>query len=137
LTNIWAGVGARLWAVSEKQAANESIRGKARSLPVGALGLFYCVGTRAITTPFLILSRADQERVVKNVWHEPWALPFRISPIATPDKALPVSGLINMLPRLRRENISWNRVLYVSPITAFAASVLTDTEWSDITSAIS
>jgi hypothetical protein len=37
ITNIWAGIGARRWAVSRDQAANiPGLYGKARSVPIGA-----------------------------------------------------------------------------------------------------
>ena len=45
LTNIWAGIGAGMWAVSETSASNPAAISRADNLPVGAFGMLYCVKT--------------------------------------------------------------------------------------------
>ena len=50
LTNIWAGIGARKWAVSQDQAANTGVTTKAKALRVGSLGILYCVETQSLTS---------------------------------------------------------------------------------------
>ena len=130
LTNIWAGVGAHLWAVSLEQARNASIRGKARNLPVGGVGIFYCVEDKALTTPFLIRSKPDLDTEITHVWPERWALSFRIVPLGSPEKRVPVSELRSKLPSLARTTSAWNSLFHISPLTVFAASKVSEDDWA-------
>jgi len=129
LANIWAGVGACTWAVSQGQAANSSIRGKARLFAVGSLGIFYCVKPKCITTPFMVTSKPRLDEVVSHIWRDKWALPFSIVPLGTPHKRISVSALASRLPSLRGGR-AWSSLLNVSPITVFAASKLTREDWA-------
>lgn len=129
LTNIWAGVGSHSWAVSPEQAANASIQGKARKFQVGCLGIFYCVSSKSLTTPFLVSSPPRPNEVVTNVWPEQWALPFGIVPMGSPHRQLPVSSLATKLPGLAGSQ-AWSSLFHVSPITGFAPSQLTPEDWA-------
>jgi hypothetical protein len=95
LTNIWAGVGARMWAVSEQQASNAAIKGKARRLGAGVFGLLYCVKNSSFTVPFVVRSRPNLEKIIYDVWPEPWHLPFQIIPLGTPLKRV-VQGRVEV-----------------------------------------
>jgi hypothetical protein len=129
LTNIWAGVGARLWAVSEAQAQNPSIAAKARDLPVGALGILYCVEKQSFTVPFVIRSKPDPNRVVSDIWPESWRLPFQIVPLGTPRRQMANEDLPSRLPGLRASGKGWHHVLHIQGLTAFAASEVGDADW--------
>lgn len=133
LTNIWAGVGSRSWALSHEQAANSSIQGKARKFQVGSLGLFYCVENKSLTTPFVVASKPRFDEVVSHIWPEPWELPFGIIPLGTPHRQLPVSDLASKLPSLRGGG-AWSSLFHVTPITVFAASQLTAEDWAVLVS---
>lgn len=89
LTNIWAGVGAGLWAVSKIDDMKARIT-KSGRLDVGSFGLIYCSETSSFTTPFVVLSKPDTGRIVSNIWPESWALPFRIHPLGNPHRQLHV-----------------------------------------------
>ena len=132
LTNIWAGIGAGMWAISLQQAKN--VRGateKAATMPIGALGLIYCSATHSFTTPFLVGS-SPTERTIEDVWPEPWTLPFRILPLGTPRKHLPKSDVATTLPTLRSTGRQWNHVLLVSPTTVFVPSKVDAADWEAI-----
>ncbi len=130
LTNIWAGVGARLWAVSEQQ--KRKVRGakrKAQSLHIGSLGVLYCVKDKCFTTPFVVSSRPNLEDVIKNVWPEEWVLPFGIHPLGTARKLLHKDQLRDILPSLSDGKRTWTQVLYVTPATIFVPSKLLASDW--------
>jgi hypothetical protein len=129
LTNIWAGVGARMWAVSPEQAANASIQGKARKFQVGSLGIFYCVLTKSVTTPFLVSSAPRFGHTVSNVWPESWELSFGIVPLGSPHKRLTVSSLGTKLPSLAGGK-QWTTLFTFQPVTVFAASQLQSEDWA-------
>jgi hypothetical protein len=122
LTNIWAAIGARKWAVSLAQSQNSSIRTKSQNLPIGSFGLFYCVETKSLTTPFVIRSKPSKEDIIKNIWPEHWALPFNIIPFGTPNKQLHKDELANILPFLQGKLYTWDKFIHISPTTIFAAS---------------
>jgi len=72
LTNVWAGIGAGLWAVAETSPTDMKARiTKSKRMQVGAAGLLFCNETHAFTTPFLVYSQPDPERVVTDVWAAP------------------------------------------------------------------
>ncbi len=131
LTNIWAGVGARMWAVSEAQAANPANVGKARNHLVGAFGLLYCSaeGVQSFTIPFVIRSSPDLNVTVEGVWPEPWRLPFRLIPFGTPRKLISKDSLRNLLPGLLASGKRWNDYLLISPTTVFAPSKIEEGDW--------
>lgn len=130
LTNIWAAIGSRKWAVSIPQSKNSSISTKSQNLPIGSLGLFYCVETKSLTTPFVIRSKPSKEEVIKNIWPEHWALPFNIIPLGTPDKQLYKDELAKILPSLKNNPQSWDKLIHISPMTVFAASKIPEEDWS-------
>ncbi len=89
LTNIWAGIGSRTWAVSIVDSANTQARKtRAKNVRVGQYGIIFCTDDRlkALTTPFLITSEPDAERNVSNIWEDEWTMPFGIHPLGTPRK---------------------------------------------------
>jgi hypothetical protein len=88
LTNIWAGIGARKWAVSKELAENPATVTKAKSLRIGSLGLLYCSETQSFTAPFLVSSAPEVNVSVSNIWPEEWWLPFSIFPLGSPNKQM-------------------------------------------------
>ena len=86
LTNIWAGIGARLWAVSHRGDAVMELgrKTKSQNMRIGSFGILYCNETHALTTPFIVYSKPDLHLTVENVWPEKWVLPFRIFPLGSP-----------------------------------------------------
>jgi hypothetical protein len=134
LTNIWAGIGSRNWAVSLEQGRNASIQGKAKNLPIGGLGIFYCVQEKALTTPFLIRSKPEPNRVIEHIWPEKWSLPFRIVPLGSPDSLITTIDLKKLLPSLSTGAKRWNELFHVSPLTVFAASKISETDWEILVS---
>ncbi len=131
LTNIWAGVGARTWAVAPKQAKSAQIQGKAKKLAVGSLGLFYCVESKCLTTPFMVTSKPQVGEIVSHIWSGQWGLPFGIVPLGSPHKTLRVSSLASKLPSLSSGQ-GWASLFHVAPATVFAASKLTPEDWAAI-----
>ncbi|MGG5821153.1 hypothetical protein [Falsiroseomonas sp. HW251] len=131
-TNIWAGIGAGLWAVADADGNYAAERAtKAAHMPVGSLGLIYCVENQSLTTPFVVFSAVDLDATVSDVWPERWVLPFRIHPLGTPRKALHKDAAMQDLPTLRssgKTNIS--HVLALQPITVFSATPLGDEDWA-------
>jgi len=134
LTNTWAGIGARRWAVSRRQGNNPSIRSKASKLPIGGLGLFYCVETKSFTTPFLIRTKPQADVVVEDVWPEPWALPFGILPLGSPERRMKKHELAERLPSLSDGGRHWTQLLHVEPPTVFAPSQISEEDWAVLVS---
>jgi hypothetical protein len=90
LENIRRGVDASKWAVStvSDSAMKGRITKAARYFKPGSCGLLYCGQTNSFTVPFVAVSAADPESVVRDVWPEPWVLPFSIRPLGGPDRHL-------------------------------------------------
>lgn len=128
VTNIWAGVGAELWAVPTKP--NASIRGKAAKIDVPSFGILYAGAEQALTVPFVILTRPDQEHIETEVWHGPWALPFKIKPLGTPRKMLPAREAKKVIPSFQRlKTDNFGKVFRVSGSYAFNRCDAEQADW--------
>lgn len=128
LTNIWAGVGARRWAVSREQAEMPGARTKARFLRVGSLGILYCVETQSLTTPFLVSSVPDEQATVTDVWPEEWHLPFGIHPLGSPHRQMGKAE-IAQLPTVLASGRRWNNVVRTQGQFVFQPTTLDAEDW--------
>jgi hypothetical protein len=87
------------------------------------------VETQSLTTPFVIRSKPSKEVIIINIWPEHWGLPFNIIPLGSPDKQIHKDDLCNILPYLKRNQRSWDRLIHISPTTIFAASKIPEEDW--------
>ena len=131
LTNVWAGVGAQLWAVplSNSLSSNKGRATKATKMPIGAFGLLYCSSEKCFTSPFIIHSTADPETIVANVWPGKWILPFSIRTIGNPHATLSWKEAAVELPSCL-DRTPLNKLLHVEPLTVFTADEISDADWS-------
>ena len=84
LTNIWAGIGAGLWAVSEVGSKDmETRKTKSLEMTISAYGMLYCAASHSFTTSFKVISEVKWKEI-KGVWPEAWWLPFGIKPLGSP-----------------------------------------------------
>lgn len=136
LTNIWAGLGARMWAVSQRdESAMRELKTKAGRMYLGALGLLYCSdpNIQALTTPFLVYSSPDPNKVIDNVWPEPWVMPFRIHPLGTPDKQLHKDTAKTLLPIFKAKNTTnIGHAFAIQPTTVFVPTTISSEDWQII-----
>ena len=130
LTNIWAGIGAGMWAVgeSDNQAFVKGRITKAARMPIGAFGILYCNETGSLTVPFVVYSKADADRKETEVWSKTWVLPFAIKPLGTPRRQLTRERAKQVLPSLKKK--SFEKLFLVQGQFAFQATDVTDTDWS-------
>ena len=132
LTNIWAGIGARLWAVAKSDVASFSAgrKTKSQNMRVGSFGILYCVETKSLTTPFIVYFKPSVSDTINNVWPEEWILPFKMLPLGTPNQQLSIDDAKNILPILAQAaNKNWTQVFHVQATTAFSASVVGQNDW--------
>ena len=135
LTNIWAGVGAQMWAVplSSSASSNKGRATKAAKMPVGALGLLYCSSDKCFTSPFVVQSGADTDpnTVISHVWEGPWILPFSIRTIGNPHGRLSWKDTSTLLPSCS-DGTLLNKIIHVEPLTVFTGDEISDLDWSFI-----
>lgn len=80
LKHIWIALQRRMWAIADIMPDQLASRvTKARELPLGADGLFYCSDAKCFTVPFRIQSQPEL-REVRDVWPSVWHFPFKIEP---------------------------------------------------------
>ena len=130
LTNIWAGIGARLWAVAKSQADHVGgITAKALRMLPGSLGVLYCSETKSFTTPFVVYSVPREGAIIGNVWPEEWTLPFGIQPLGTPHRQLTTDRAKELLPILRGSDRSWHHIIQIQATTAFVPTEIGEEDW--------
>jgi hypothetical protein len=133
LTNVWAGVGAQLWAVpnSDSAQSNKGRATKASRMAVGSFGILYCTEKQSFTSPFVVHSIADPDRVVMDIWEgdRGWILPFRIRTIGNPHALLSWERAKSELPSCKN-GISLNSLIHAEPLTVFTGTEITAEDWS-------
>lgn len=130
LTNIWAGIGAGMWAVGESENS-AFVKGritKAARMPIGAFGILYCNETGSLTVPFVVYSKADPDRIETEVWSKNWVLPFAIKPLGHPRRQLARERARQILPSLKDK--SFEKLFLVQGQFAFQATEVTDADWA-------
>ncbi|MDQ1638537.1 MAG: hypothetical protein QOF62_1876 [Pyrinomonadaceae bacterium] len=132
LTNIWAGVGAGMWAVSLKLAKNKGTITKSQRMQIGSVGVLYCSETEEFTTPFLVKSLPDTKKEISHVWDKNWGLPFKIAPLGSPIKRLSKNVVAKELPSVTSSGKNWNKILYVQPNFSFQPSTISTEDWAFI-----
>lgn len=130
LENIKRGYEARLWAVS---MANQGRRTKARKyMSIGSRGLLYCGPLHSFTVPFLVETTVDHNKVVTDVWPEPWVLPFKIRPLGSPEKMLHADSAKLLWPYLhKRANMSGGvtAAMNITGVTVFVPVDISEDDW--------
>ncbi|MBY0431259.1 MAG: hypothetical protein K2Q10_08680 [Rhodospirillales bacterium] len=88
--NITRGFENKKWAVATKSEAIMAGRRTkaAKYLNPGDYGILYCAPRQYFTVPFIVKSKADPNFIEKDIWPEPWSLPFDIEPLGSPYKTL-------------------------------------------------
>jgi hypothetical protein len=134
LTNIWAGIGARRWAVAETSPSDMKARiTKSRRMQVGSFGLLYCNETHAFTTPFLVYSVPDKDELVTDIWPEKWRLPFAIHPLGSPARQLHMDKAMTTWPVLEKSKArSITAALNLTGTTVFVPTEISIEDWSAI-----
>ncbi len=131
VTNIWAGIGAKKWAVSETNEQTRKGRITAsKKMPIGSLGIIYSKEHKAFTTPFIVYSHPDPEARVDNIWPETWILPFSIQPLGSPDRMLSTTDAMAKLPVCQnsgKQNIS--HVIFIHGQLVFTPTEISPMDW--------
>lgn len=135
-TNIWAGIGARRWAVSKAQDSIMKAREtRAKSISVGNLGLIYCsaADSKALTTPFLFRSQPEAAATEISVWPEEWQMPFRIHPLGTPRKEWKAREAATLLPFNKgSDNTNASSVFKANGNSVFSPIMIGENDWAMI-----
>jgi hypothetical protein len=131
LTNIWAGVGAQMWAVplSSSASSNKGRATKASKMPVGAFGILYCSHNKCFTSPFIVHSKVELNTIIEHIWPGKWILPFSIRTIGNPHAALGWTDVSKQLPSCA-DGAPLNRILHVEPLTVFTGDDILNEDWS-------
>jgi len=133
LTNIWAGIGAKMWAVAETSPSDMKARiTKSKRMKIGSLGLLYCNETHSFTTPFLVYSVPDPDKIISNVWPEKdWRLPFRIHPLGNPSKQVYKDNAMETWPILNKNRFSSvSAAMNITGTTVFVPVEISKDDWA-------
>jgi hypothetical protein len=104
-------------------------------MKVGSLGILYCSETHALTTPFIVYSKVDVNRVVENVWPEAWVLPFKIHPLGTPEQQLSSDEAKRVLPIFTGSGeTNFGKIFHVQAVTAFSPTSVHEEDWEVLVS---
>lgn len=134
ITNIWAGIGARKWAVSEAEpSVMAARRTRAVDIRIGQVGIIYCSadGSKSLTTPFIFTSTPEIDGCEEMVWPERWRMPFDIHPLGNPRRQWGVHEAARTLPfALRAQKQDITSIFKVVGTAVFSPIEIGDDDWS-------
>ena len=131
ITNIWAGIGAKKWAVGIN-SIQKTYETKSKNMNVGSMGVIYCTETQCFTMPFVVLSKPKMDVKIDNIWPETWILPFSIHPLGNPNRMLSKDTVQQWI-----KDSNWNHIFGISPTQAFSSSEIPDDLWEKVILALS
>lgn len=133
VTNIWAGIGARRWAISERASETPGPAARVTIFPIGSLGVIYVSGSEGgyLTTPFITCTQPDTNAEATDVWPETWVCPFKIHPLGTPERRLSIDTAQDVLPCLQ-DGGHWHHILKIAPVAVFSPVEITEEDWQII-----
>jgi hypothetical protein len=137
IENIQRGFEAQTWAVAtvSSSAMKGRITKAEKYFAIGSQGILYCSPTQSFTVPFIVKTKANPHRVVKDIWPEPWVLPFEIQPLGNPTKQLHRDTAEKRWPFLRRGVLlkgSVSAAMNFTGSTVFVPVELSDEDWQII-----
>lgn len=131
LKHVWTAVQKRMWAVAQIDPDQLAARTtKAKQMPIGSNGLFYCSDAECFTVPFTVQSHPEA-REIKDVWPGVWHFPFEIVPMGDLSKRI----------SLRKAKSTWRTLegarnvttrINISGSMAFVPSWLYEEDWKHI-----
>ena len=140
--NIELGIEHQMWAVGtllNQSSMAARVTKAEKYLVPGALGVLYCNPLHSFTTPFIVKSKADPEKVVHDVWPEPWRLPFEIQTLGDLTKRLHKDEAAKRWPTLRkrleaRKAGGVSAAFNITGTTVFVPVEITAEDWASICS---
>jgi len=123
-----------MWAVAE--TSESDMRGritKSKRMTVGSLGILYCNETHSFTTPFLVYSEPNPEKVIDDIWPEKWRLPFRIHPLGDPSRQVHMDNAKKSWPILKKSSAaSVSAAMNITGTTVFVPVQISSDDWAAI-----
>jgi hypothetical protein len=143
IENIRLGIEYQLWAVgtllNQQSMAGRVTKARRYLLP-GAFGVFYCNPLHSFTTPFIVRSYADPDAVVRDVWPEPWVLPFKIQTLGDLSRRVSAEEAAERWPVVKKR-LAVNRgkggvsaAMNITGTTVFVPVSITREDWERICS---
>jgi hypothetical protein len=137
--SIELGIEHQTWAVGtllNQQSMQARVTKAQKYLHPGAYGVLYCNPWHAFTTPFIVKSHADPNRVVTDIWPEPWRLPFKIKTLGTLSRRFGMEDAAKRWPTLKARLAANNKrggvsaAFNITGTTVFVPVTITTDDWA-------
>jgi hypothetical protein len=127
--NIEIGIENRTWAIAKPPSVRRQrqYETKARKMPVGAHGIFYC--KKWFTAPFIVASPPNPCVTESSLWKGEFFLPFHIHPLSEGWPWMSTTDIRRSLPSLASVNGNWTERILVRPNLTFIPSKVTNRDW--------
>ena len=130
--NIERGFKARKWAVSDLDERTMDERyNRSRKMTIGSYGLLYCSEDQNFTLPFITQSKPEL-KTIGDIWSEPWALPFEIQPMGSPERRVHLEVAKHSWEMLRDATNTACRLRGINGRTIFLPNEIVDEDWRRI-----
>ena len=131
LKHVWTAIQKRTWAVASIDPDQlPGRRTKAKQMPIGANGLFYCSDAECFTVPFIVQSHPEQ-REINDVWPGTWHFPFEINPLGDLSRRISLAKAKATWRTLQDARNVTTRI-NISGSMAFVPSWLYEEDWNGI-----
>jgi hypothetical protein len=132
LRNIQIGHDSGLWAVSALDRRTSNNRwSKAQKMFPFSRGVIYSSTDRTFTMPF-VTQAFPEDKIVTDVWPEPWEFPFPIQPLGSPCKLLSLDAAKHSWPILQTRSNPTHCLNGMNGRTVFVPNEIDDADWQQI-----
>ncbi|MEH7026578.1 hypothetical protein [Bacillus wiedmannii] len=132
ITNAWAAVGGKKWAVkpSENESTNKGYKTKSQKMLIGSFGMLYNSEQKEFTIPFVVKSKA-RDIIENEIWNGEFILPFEIIPLGDPSKRITKEELERILTD--HNDIKGLSIFgKLSPSLSFNSNTIKKEVWNDV-----
>jgi hypothetical protein len=101
----------------------------------GSRGLIYCSEGRFFTMPFEVVSQPKSpDDIISNVWPGCWGLPFKISPLGSPDQRISLSSAKLQFTFLNHGGNPTHALKGMNGLTQFGINQISSDDWNIVLS---
>jgi hypothetical protein len=133
LREIQTAHDAGRWGIQASASRHASLTTRAKEIPIGAHGIFYCSASKSLTTPFRFTSAPDPDSTIADLWHDERSFPFGFEPLGSTQRQMGLDQARRLLDvSTTSTSTNSSNIFHLAPTRMFSPIEITDTDWDTL-----
>lgn len=121
------------WGIKPTASRHASLTTRARKIPVGAHGVFYCSASKSLTTPFTFTSVPDPDATITDLWRDEHSFAFDFEPLGSPQRQMGLDQARRLLDvSTGSASTNSSNIFHLAPTRMFTPIEITDIDWDTL-----